>query len=107
MKHLHTAERKSLSIDRYFKHVSVICYKGRVVAVGTNKLKSDPKAKAYRFSNPHSELDAYHRVPYNLRSKKLELFNFRFNNKSELRHSKPCELCMPWCEKVFHKIYYT
>jgi len=104
-----TARAVAATIDRYFKHVSIITHKGRVVAIGTNKLKTHPKAKErnYRFDNLHSELDAYMRVPYSLRGKKLKLNNFRFNGQGDVKNSKPCTLCMPWCETVFSSIEYT
>jgi tRNA(Arg) A34 adenosine deaminase TadA len=101
------ARRRARLIDRYFKHVSIIVYKRKVIAIGTNKIKSDTKAQMYRYANPHSELDAYHRVPYNLRSKKLILYNFRFNNNYDIMSSKPCNICMGWCSEVFHAIYHT
>ena len=104
---MESARKVADTIDRYFKHVSIITYKGRAVAIGTNKIKTHPKAVMYRFENPHSELDAYHRVPYNLRSKKLVLHNFRFNKQGELRPSAPCKVCMPWCQEVFYRIEHT
>lgn len=101
------AKKRAELIDRYFKHVSIIVYKRKVIAIGTNKIKSDTKAQMYRHANPHSELDAYHRVPYNLRSKKLVLYNFRFNNNYEIMSSKPCSICIGWCSEVFNAIYHT
>jgi len=55
----------------------------------------------------HSELDAYRKIPKNYRGLKLTLVNVRFNRFQELRMSRPCELCTPWCREVFDNIYYT
>ncbi len=55
----------------------------------------------------HSELDAFRKVPKNLRGEKLVLINFRFNRFGHFRNSKPCPVCSKWCSEVFNKIYYT
>ena len=57
----------------------------------------------------HSELDALLRVDKGLLKKrpKLDLINVRFNRFGELRMSRPCEKCMPWCEALFRTIWYT
>ena len=38
---------------------------------------------------------------------KLDLINVRFNRFGELRMSRPCEKCMPWCKALFRSIWYT
>lgn len=92
-----------------FKHVSVILRGKTILAFGSNHPKTHPKAKemGYRDACRHSELDAYIRVPYNRRACGLTLINFRFNNRGEMRMSKPCCHCMPWCLEAFDKIAYT
>ena len=97
----------ALSISRPKKHVSIIVRKNEVVAVGTNNFRTHPKAKeyGYRFDEVHSELDALLR--YRGLKDNLKLFNFRFNRFAEMRISKPCRLCLPWCEAVFDEIWYT
>lgn len=98
-----------LEIQRQKKHISLIFYKNRIVSVGRNNFKTHPKALeiGYRYDEMHSELDAYRKIPYNLRNKKLNLVNVRFNRFGHTRMSKPCELCLPWCREVFNDIYYT
>ena len=98
-----------LEIPRQKKHVSLILHKNRVIAIGTNSFKTHPKAKeiGYHYEEMHSELEAYQRVPRTFKSKKLVLLNFRFNRFGNLRMSRPCELCLPWCKEIFNEIYYT
>jgi hypothetical protein len=98
-----------LEIPRQKKHVSLILNKNRIISIGTNSFKTHPKAKeiGYHYEEMHSELEAFQRVPYNLKKKKLVLVNVRFNRFGELRMSKPCELCLPWCKEIFDEIYYT
>lgn len=98
-----------LEIPRQKKHVSIILHKNRVISVGTNSFKTHPKAKeiGYHYEEMHSELEAYQRVPRKFKSKKLVLLNCRFNRFGDLRMSRPCELCLPWCKEIFNEIYYT
>jgi hypothetical protein len=98
-----------MELPRQKKHVSFILHKNRIVATGRNFFKTHPKAKVigYPFDEMHSELDAYRKVPYNLRDKKLTLLNVRFNRFGDLRMAKPCELCLPWCKEIFNEIHYT
>jgi len=97
----------ALANDRTKKHVSVIVRKNEIVSVGVNQMKTHPRAKqiGYRYDEVHSELDALLR--YKGPKDGLTLFNFRFNRFSDMRMSKPCCLCLPWCEAVFDNIYYT
>lgn len=98
-----------LEIPRQKKHVSLILHKNRVISFGTNSFKTHPKAKeiGYHYEEMHSELEAYQRVPYKLKKKKLILVNVRVNRFTQLRMSRPCELCLPWCKEIFHEIFYT
>lgn len=101
-----------LDIERQKKHVSIILHKKRVVGVGTNSFGSThPKAKqiGYPYDEMHSELDALLRVDKGLLKKrpKLDLINVRFNRFGELRMSRPCHMCMPWCQALFRTIWYT
>jgi len=92
---------------RKFKHVSIILYKSRPVAVGINKRKTHPLAASYkyRFDEVHSELDAWIKVKD--KCKKYTLVNFRFGYLNQWRMSRPCCLCMNWCKEIFNEIYYT
>lgn len=106
-----TEQARSISSTiegRDFRHVSMILRKGIVIAVGVNEKKTHPLAKihGYQFEDRHSELDAFIRVPSGTRDK-LTLVNFRFNNRGELRMSKPCKKCMAWCCSIFDRIYYS
>jgi deoxycytidylate deaminase len=96
----------ALGSSRKKKHVSLILVRNNIISVGTNQLKSHPRAKkiGYRYDEVHSELDALLRCK---ERKNLELVNFRFNRFGDLRVSCPCSLCCPWCKLIFDKIYYT
>ena len=97
----------SLQIPRPKKHVSVIVRKNEIVAVGTNTFRTHPKAKelGYRFDEVHSELDALLR--YKGPKDNLVLLNFRYNRFGDMRMSKPCCKCLPWCVALFDDIWYT
>ena len=97
----------SLQIERQKKHVSLVVRKGIVESVGVNQFKTHPMAKkyGYRYDEVHSELDAL--LKYKGSKDGLTLVNFRFNSDGEMRMSKPCCLCLPWCSAVFKEIYYT
>ena len=106
-KFIDVARPISLRIERQKKHVSLVVRKGIVESVGTNQLKTHPLAKkyGYRYDEVHSELDAL--LKYKGSKDGLMLVNFRFNSDGEMRMSKPCCLCLPWCTAVFNDIFYT
>lgn len=97
----------SINIERPKKHVSVIVRKNEVVSIGTNNFRTHPLAKkyGYRFEEVHSELDALLR--YKGEKNNLTLVNFRYNRFGDMRMSKPCCLCLPWCNAIFDAIWYT
>ena len=97
----------SLEIPRPKKHVSIIIRKNEIVSMGTNVFRTHPQAKkyGYRFDEVHSELDAFLR--YKGPRDNLKLYNFRFNRFGDMRMSKPCCKCLPWCEAIFDDIWYT
>lgn len=107
--YLPIAKPLSMAMERQKKHISLILYKRKIVAVGQNIFKTHPDSfrLGYRTADMHSELDAWRKVPKNLRGEKLILLNFRFNRFGEFRNSKPCPICAKWCSEAFHKIYYT
>jgi hypothetical protein len=98
--YLPIAKPLSMAMERQKKHISLIIYKRKIISVGQNIFKTHPDT--FRL-----ELDAYRKVPKNLRDKKLILLNFRFNRFGDFRNSKPCPVCSKWCNELFHKIYYT
>jgi hypothetical protein len=103
------AKPLSMAMERQKKHISLVIYKRKIIAVGQNIFKTHPDTfrLGYRCNEMHSELDAWRKVPKNLRGEKLILLNFRFNRFGEFRNSKPCPVCAKWCNEAFHKIYYT
>jgi len=107
--YLPIAKPLSMAMERQKKHISLIIYKRKIVVVGQNIFKTHPDTfrLGYRTADMHSELDAYRKIPKNIRDKKLILLNFRFNRFGEFRNSKPCPVCSKWCSQLFHKIYYT
>ena len=98
-----------LEIPRQKRHVSLIFVKNRLITYGTNDFKTHPEAKklGYLYNEMHSELDAFRKVPKNLRNKKLTLVNIRTNAYGKLRMSRPCSVCEGWCVEVFDKIFYS
>mgnify|MGYP005834636127 FL=1 len=97
----------ALEIPRPKKHVSMIVRKNEIVSIGTNHFRTHPQAKkhGYRFDEVHSELDALLR--YKGLKDNLRLINFRFNRFGEMRISRPCCKCLPWCVALFDDIWYT
>lgn len=93
---------------RNHNHVSLIIKSNRVLGVGINKRKTHPLAMkyGYRSCELHSELDALLKVPRDCR-KGLILINFRFGPKGDMKLSKPCPKCLPWCMELFDEIYYS
>ena len=89
------------------KHVSLILRKKKIVSIGTNDNRTHPKAKklGYRFGEVHSELDALLR--YRGSKDGLSIINFRYNRFGDMRMSKPCCKCLPWCIALFDDIWYT
>jgi len=106
-KYTEAAMEVALEIERRKKHVSLVVRNGVVESVGVNQFKTHPLAKkyGYRYDEVHSELDAL--IRYRGPKDGLTLLNFRFNRFGEMRMSKPCKLCMPWCDVVFDEIFYT
>jgi len=97
----------ALNLQRKQKHVSLIFRKNQIVSVGTNEFKTHPMAKqyGYRYDEVHSELDAL--IRYKGPKDNLKLYNFRFNRFGQMRMSRPCSKCLPWCVAVFDEIWYT
>jgi hypothetical protein len=101
-------EFQNINQHRNHNHVSLILQEGKLHGVGTNKRKTHPLAMkyGYRSCELHSELDALLKIPrwdrYN-----LLLINFRFGPKGDIKLSKPCALCLPWCIQAFDEIYYS
>lgn len=100
----------ALEVQRSQKHVSLILdKKGNMLSYGQNAARTHPLAAQYqyRFNEVHSELDAFLKIPRNLRSGDLTLLNYRFNRFGHLRKSRPCSKCLLWCHAVFKNIIYT
>ena len=93
------------------RHVSLIVDKvGNVFSHGRNGVKTHPLSEkyGYRYGEMHSELDAFTRLPYYTRCRDdLILVNFRFNRFGEMRMSRPCVKCTPWCTAIFSRIFYS
>jgi hypothetical protein len=97
----------SMEIPRPKKHVSIIVRKNEIVSIGTNNFRTHPLAKKYGywFDEVHSELDALLR--YKGPKNNLTLLNFRYNRFGDMRMSKPCCRCLPWCGVIFDNIWYS
>ena len=76
-----------------------------------NVFKTHPLANKYGYiiGCVHSELDAFNKLPkkYKRDLRKLKLVNIRMNRFEQLRNSKPCKHCLPWCIEMFDEIWYT
>jgi hypothetical protein len=96
-----------IEIPRPKKHISMILHRGRVEAIGSNQTKTHPEAvkHGYLFGEMHSELNAF--LKLGDRKRGLSLFNIRFNRFGQMRMSRPCVRCMPWCLGCFDEIWYT
>ena len=103
------AKPLSMAMERQKKHISLVIYKRKIIAVGQNIFKTHPESfrLGYKFAEMHSELDAFRKISKNLLDKKLILLSFRFNRFGNFRNSKPCPVCEKWCKESFHQIYYT
>lgn len=110
-KYREIAREEFLKIDqpRSHNHVSLVLIDNRVLGIGINRRKTHPLAAkyGYRSCELHSELDALLKVPKNYRDDDLTLLNFRFGPKGDMKLSKPCNLCLPWCMETFVEIYYS
>ena len=93
--------------EQNFRHVSIIISGKSIVAIGTNNGKTHTLAreKGYMSDYVHSELDAFSKIRY--KSGRFVLINFRFNRNGELRNSRPCKYCLPWCAEFFEEIWYS
>jgi hypothetical protein len=87
------------------KHVSIVVQDNQIVTSATNGFEVPSRYAFMGYRSLHSEAAAMLKFRGNKNG--LSLYNFRFNNKGALRLSKPCSICLPWCESVFDSIYYT
>lgn len=99
--------------NRPNRHVSMIFRQGRLLpdSIGMNLKRRTHTLAAkhnYLFDNLHSEMDSYRRIRYRFEDDhRLVLVNWSFNNALALKMSRPCELCLPWCATIFHRIWYS
>ena len=102
-----------------FYHITVICKKRKVIAIGFNNLcKRHPSHKwgeyiAYKTNYPehyaagvHSELSAIIKCGHEDCSQ-FDFFNIRINNHNEVAPSKPCLNCQRILKQVgYNNVYY-
>ena len=104
------AYEEFFNIEQYrsHNHVSIITRDNRILGIGINRRKTHPLAATYvyRFGELHSELDALIKIPKNQRYN-MTLINFRFGPKGNMKLSKPCTKCLPWCCSLFEDIWYS
>lgn len=104
------AEEEFFNIHQYrsHNHVSIITRDNRILGIGINRRKTHPLAAlyGYRHDELHSELDALIKVPKNQRWD-MTLINFRFGPRGDMKISKPCSKCLPWCKASFDEIWYS
>ena len=70
--YLPVAKPLSMAMERQKKHISLVVYKKKIIAVGQNIFKTHPKTieLGYRYGEMHSELDAFRKIPKNLLRRK-------------------------------------
>lgn len=97
----------TMDMSQSFRHVSIVISGKSIISIGTNNGKTHTLARerGYRTEHIHSELDAFSKIRY--REGKFTLLNFRFNKRGEIRNSKPCVHCTPWCVEFFDEIWYS
>lgn len=102
------AEKVSyLSDHEKHRHGAVITYKGRLIGLGKNSMKSHPKSPDKWSKTIHAELAAI------LNSKQNdfrghEIYVFRRNKKGVISESKPCENCMGLIKSLkFAVVHYS
>lgn len=97
----------TMDTRQIFRHVSIVISGKSIIAIGSNNGKTHTltREKGYRTDYVHSELDAFSKIRY--REGSFALLNFRFNRRGQLRNSKPCVHCMPWCVEFFDVIYFS
>lgn len=113
---LENLTRRSLKVAKTIpfdeRHVTFICRKNEVVAVGRNsKIKTHPINKKFGFAYPyrHSETDALLRFPFPLKElRHYTLYNFRVNGGGRLLLAKPCFSCHNMLAQLgLRKLWYT
>lgn len=103
-----------------YRHYAIIVKGSKIISEGSNNMKSTPyamvalnclhKAEIHKdeLRTMHAEMKAIKRVKNKDRLKGASIFVFSMNRKSEIRISKPCDLCRHYIEKYgISKVYYT
>lgn len=106
MKFFDLAKKVSkLSNHRNFKIGSVIVRGGKVISVGTNKIKTHPKS-THPFKSLHAEMAAILLAKQDLRN--CELYVFRQKKDGQNAIAKPCQYCMELItESSIKEVHYT
>jgi deoxycytidylate deaminase len=94
-----------LSDHKNFHIGCVIVRGGKVISVGTNKVKTHPKSR-HPFFSLHAEMAAILLAKQDL--KHCEMYVFRALRDSTLALSKPCQYCLEMItEAGIKEVHYT
>lgn len=107
LKFFEIAKRLSLFSDHNQHRLgAVLVNKNRVVGLGYNKMKTNPKSN-HKFKAHHAELDAIlNSEKYDLRG--CDIYVFRETRNGDLAISFPCEACYSLIKsKGIKNIFYT
>jgi len=101
-------------------HCTFVFDKRRLVAIGTNKLKTSPKNLKYRYTDKqsgrsissevmlHSELDSVVKLGERNDYDSLVFVNTRINKHGNLSMAKPCSGCAHMFSQIgYKKLYYS
>lgn len=96
--------------NRDKKHISLVLNKkGDILVVGKNYKKTHPiqLKYAYPYDYLHSETDALRIMnKQKIQLGNLKLLNFRFSKTGVMGMSRPCSICIKWCQEIFEEIWY-
>lgn len=93
-------------------HVAFIIDKGKIISIGTNKVKSHSAVKLYDYEftdKIHAELQSVLKLGYRENGyKKLTLAVLRVDRNGKINNSMPCPGCQSMIQQTgFKKVYYT
>jgi len=104
---------KNKKMQDKFNHASIICNKGRILAIGTNnQYKTHPKSWQMEPEWPyiHSEISSIIKLKNKsgIDLSKCDLYNIRIGNGGNVLLSRPCLNCQKLIIAAnFKKVYYT
>ena len=93
----------SFSTERQ-KHGAIITSGRKVLGVGVNTFRNDPRTSDPRYLSYHAEINALRQLHKHYPS--LTAYVVRINNQGELRYSQPCGECLLFLNSWNVKVVY-